>query len=60
MAEKERRKIVRTIELIYSVTQHKKQIEIKCLLKEIYVSSVNRPISVGIDPVSSFEAINII
>ena len=34
--------------------------EIKCLLKKSLVSSGNKPTSVGIDPISSFEAIKII
>ena len=50
--------IVRTIERIYFVSKHDK-IEIKYLLRSSWIRSVNKPISVGIVPESSFPAIAI-
>ena len=45
------------MEHIYLVFKHNNKIENSSLLKLISVSSVNEPISVGIEPVRSFSSI---
>ena len=53
-------KKVRCMERISLVSMYNCKTENNCLPKLRYVSSVNKPTSVGIDPVTSFESINII
>ena len=57
---KNKREQVRSKERICFVSKHTGKTENSRLHNRSSVSSVNKPTSVGIDPVSSFEAINVI
>ena len=51
---------VKSIVRIFFVSKHDSKTENSCLHMERYVSLVNKPISVGIDPISSFRSIKVI
>ena len=55
-----KREQLRSKERICFVSKHTSKTENSCLHNPRLVSSVNKPTSVGIDPVSLFEAINVI
>ena len=60
MRENKREKLEAKNEWIWFVSKHNTKTENSCLPNPRYLSSVNKPTSVGIDPVSIFNPINVV